>query len=884
MMRTGMWFSVACRRIVGTLRSILRKEDLDLELDAELRSYLDLVADEKMLAGMSQDDAYRQARIELGGVEQVKEQVRDRRLGAHIDVLLQDLRYAGRSLRKNLGFTVVTIAILAIGIGATTALFSNVHSVLVRGVGYPDADHMVILRKSYDGTISGPLSRLDYYDFRDASETLEDIASFATYGYRAVLSEGPTPELVRIGFATWNLFSVLGTRPIAGRGFLLSDERVGGSNVVMISEGLWKRRFGSSPDAIGSTLRLDGMASTIVGVLPATFKFMEEAEVWRLIDRDGPFDPLRDQHSILGLGRIAPSSTFEQARVEMEGIAARLAEIYPDTNAGKSVSLTPLQDYMVRDVRIGLLLLMATTALVLLLACGNVASLFLARGERRMSEMAMRSALGASRGRLVRQLLTESVLLTSFAGALGIGIAYLLNGLLLHLIPIGEIGIIRPAIEATALWFAVLLSIGTGLLVGLVPALRTAGNRPAEQISSGSRSSATGRSAKLRSGLVVLQVAVSIALLVASGLMIRSLANLSTAELGFDTNHLLTGNIRIQPSDYGTPEETVRFFVDVKDEIASQPGVVSAALISKLPIISPWTDWGIWPAEVPPPSARDMDYAMARYVSSRYFETMGIPLIAGRDILPSDRIGTENVVVISESTARTLFGDDEALDRLVGIGWTERSFRVIGIVGDAKLNQVRDEANRAMYMAMAQDGASFMYLAVRTTDTPESVSGRIEEIVHNRDPNALFADPASMESVLSGDRAGFRTVITSLALFAGLALTLTAMGLYGVLAYHVGTRRKEFGIRRALGATGGSVLRMVFRRGLSLVGIGLLAGLALAYPGTLLVRQLLFETTTIDPLSYAGAVGFLGLVAGGACLVPAIRATRTEIMQVLRTE
>ena len=883
-MRTGMWLSVACKRIVSSLRSILRKEDLDRELDEELRSYLDHVADEKIHAGMGRNEAYRQARIELGGVEQVKERVRDRRIGAQLDVLLQDLRYAGRSLRKNAGFTLVAVTILAIGIGATTALFSNVHSVLVRGVGYPEADRLVILRKSFDGSISGPLSRLDYYDFRDESETLEDIASFATYGSSAILSGGPKPERVRIGFATWNLFSLLGARPIAGRGFLLSDEQVGGSNAVLISEGLWKRRFGSSPDAAGTSLQIDGQTRTIVGVLPGTFRFVDEAEVWVLIDRDGPFDPLRDQHSVLGLGRITPSATLEQARVEMEGIAARLAETYPETNAGKSVSLTPLQDYMVRDVRLGLLLLMATTALVLLLACGNVAGLFLARGERRMSEMAMRSALGASRGRLVRQLLTESVLLTSFAGILGVGIAYLLNGALLRLIPIGEIGIDRPTIHATALWFTLLISIATGLLVGLVPALRTAGKRPAEQIWSGSRSSATGRSTKLRSGLVVLQVAVSIALLVASGLMIRSLANLSAAELGFDTDRLLTANIQIQSSDYGTFEETVRFFIDVKNEIASQPGVVSAAMISKLPIINPWTDWGIWPAEVPPASARDMDYAMARYVSSGYFETMGIPLIAGRDIRPSDRMETEDVVVISESTARTLFGDEEALDRLVGIGWTERSFRVVGVVADAKLNRVRDDANRAMYMAMAQGGTSFMNLAVRTTGIPESLSGQIEEIVRNRDTNALFADAVSMESVLSRDLAGFRTVITSLALFAGLAMTLTAIGLYGVLAYHVGTRRREFGIRRAVGATDGAVLGMVFGRGLSLVGIGLLTGLAVAYPGTLLVRQLLFETAAIDPISYAGAVGFLLVVAAGACLVPALRATRSEIMQALRTE
>lgn len=883
-MRTKLWSSITYKRVVSTLRSIFRKKDLDRELGEELRSCLDLLADEKTQAGMSRTEADRQARIELGGVEQVKEQVRDRRLGANVDVLLQDLRYASRSLTKNAGFTVVAVAILAVGIGATTALFSNVHSVLVRGVGYPEADRLVIVRKAFDARISGPLSRLDYFDFRDSSEKLEEIAAFMPYTGGGVLAGGPKPERVQVGFATWNLFQVLGVRPVVGRGFLFADEQVGGSDAVLIGEGLWQRRFGRSPDAVGSTLQIDGRSQVIVGVLPGTFRFINEADVWRLIDRDGPFDPLRDQHSILGLGRVAPSITFDQARIEMEGIAARLAEAYPDTNTGKGVNLTPLQDYMVRDVRLGLLLLMATTALVLLLACGNVAGLYLARGEQRMAEMAMRSALGGTKGRLVRQLLTESVLLTTFAGVLGVGVAYLLNGLLLHLIPIGEAGMDRPAINAVALGFTALISVGTGLLVGLVPALRGTEQRPAEGLRSGSRSSATGRSTRLRRGLVILQVAVSIALLVASGLMIRSLANLSAAELGFDTENLLTGSIQIQSSGYATQEESSGFFTTVIEEVRSRPGVVSAALINKLPIISRWTDWGIWPAETPPASARDMEYAMARYVSSEYFNTMGIPLVAGRDILPSDRIGTEDVVVISESTARAIFGDEEPLDRRVGIGWTERTFRVVGIVGDAKLNLVRGDPDKAMYMAMAQAGTSFMRIAVRTTGEPELLAAQIEEITTDRDPNALFSDAESMESVLAGDLAGFRTIITSLALFAGLALTLTAIGLYGVLAYDVGTRSREFGIRRAVGATDRTVLGLVVGRGLSMVGIGLVVGLAVAYPCTLFIRQLLFETTTIDPLSYVGAVGFLMAVTLGACLIPARRATRTEIMEVLRTE
>jgi putative ABC transport system permease protein len=610
---------------------------------------------------------------------------------------------------------------------------------------------------------------------------------------------------------------------------------------------------------------------------------MFDADVWALVDRDGPFDTERDSHSHWVIGRLKPGVTKEQAQSDVDAISNSLAAQYPESNAGKALLLTELQSYMVRDVRLSLLLLMGTTVLVLLIACGNVAGLLLARGERRLSEMAMRSALGASRRRLLRQLLTESLILTVAAGVLGISVAYLLQGVILQLLPIGELGMERPGIDSTALVFTLLVSIATGLLVGVIPALRGTGSDPAQQLRSASRASEDVRSSRLRSGLVVLQVALSVALLVGSGLLIRSFAHLSTVDLGFDPENLLTGQLQIQPSQYPTPEERNQFFTSLLEEIEALPGVVSATVANRLPILSRWQDWSIWPAEQPSPSAQESFSAMARWVPPGYFATMGIPLVSGRDIAATDVPGSPFVIVLSEGVANVLFQGSNPVGRMVNVAdW--RTFEVVGVVRDSRINTLRREPDAAFYMSHAQMGPSRAQIAVRTSVKPTTLVGPIDDLLRRKDPNVVFAKASTMASVLDDEVSGFRIVILSLVLFSAVALALTAIGLYGVLAYHVSQRLNEIGVRMAMGASNGDLLGMILRRGMLLAGFGLLLGVAAAYPGTLVLRQLLFETPPLDPATYVAAVGFLGLVAALACLLPAWRATRVDLVQVLRKE
>jgi putative ABC transport system permease protein len=527
---------------------------------------------------------------------------------------------------------------------------------------------------------------------------------------------------------------------------------------------------------------------------------------------------------------------------------------------------------------------MATTLLVLLIACGNVAGLLLARGQQRLSEIAMRSALGAPRRRLVRQLLTESVILTLIAGIAGVTIAYLFQDLLMRLLPLGNTGTHPPTIDGAALTFTLLISVVTGLVVGIVPALRGTSVDPSQQLKTGTRSSEGLKSTRLRNGLVVFQVAVSIVLLVGAGLLIRSLSHLATVELGFEPDNLLTGTIRIQSADYPTEEGRNLFFNSLLEEIEAQPGVVSATLTNKLPILSPWQDWPVWPADQPRPSSQDSFFGMARWVPTGYFETMKIPLLEGRDISDRDITGSLQVVVISEAVARNLFADRDPIGRMVKIGWSDDPYQIIGIVADARLNRLQDEPSPALYMALGQIGPTVLQVAVRTSTDPALLVGPIQNLLRQKDPNAVLSNPATMSSIVDGALGDFRIVILSLSIFSGVALALTAIGLYGVLAYHVSQRMNELGIRLAMGASNSTLLGMILKRGMALVVVGLLAGVVGAYFGSLLIRGLLFETGPLDPVAYAGAVMFLGTVAVLACFLPAYRATRINLVDVLRME
>ena len=873
----------AFRRVVSTLQSIFRKNALDRDLDEELRSYVDLVTDEQIRDGAGPADARRRARLDLGGFDQVTEHVRDARLGASLDTLLQDSRYALRSLGKNIGFTVVALLVLAIGIGGTTALFSTVNTALLRAVPFSQPDRLVMGNKTYSGRLAGPVSRLDYFDYRERSRSFESLAATAGSSEQTITG-GDRPELVRAGLVTWNMFSTLGVAPALGRSFLPDEEVTGGATVVVISHGLWQRRFAGSPQVVGQVLSLDGTPLTVVGVMPAGFAFLFEADAWRLVTRDGPYDLVRDSHSHYVVGRLKPGVSIEQAQSEADAISSALEQQYPATNKGKGLRLIDLHAYLVDDVRAGLLLLMGTTVLVLLIACANVAGLLLARGQSRYPEMAMRVALGASRMRLLRQLLTESVLLSVFAGLAGIAVAYLLQGLLLELLPIGDLGVERTSgLEATPLLFALSVSVATGLLVGIVPALRATAVAPSEQLKSGTRGSEGRPGTRFRGGLVVLQVAMSITLLVGSGLLVRSLVEMATVDPGFDAENLLTGQVRIQARDYPSPELRAAFFESLLESTRRLPGVVSAATVNRMPIRNRGQDWGVWPAEQSQPLPEDTFFAMARWVSPGYFQTMDIPLLRGRDIAATDAPGARQVIVLSESYARRIFPDRDPLGRTVRVMFVDGEYEVVGIVADARLNFLSRE-DLAFYLSAAQMNSTALQLAVRTNRDPASLIEPVRQLLRRKDPNVVFARPTAMKTVIDDSLSGFRVVSISAGLFAGIALALVAIGLYGVLAYNVSQRSTEIGIRLALGASRRDVLGLVLRRGAVLLGSGLLFGLLGAWSATGLVRQFLFQTEPADPAAYGSALLLLAFVATGACLLPAWRAVRINPVDVLRKE
>jgi putative ABC transport system permease protein len=868
--------------IKGSFRAVFKGATLDRDLDEELQSYLDLLIEEKITSGMDPEAARRQALIELGGTEQVKAGVRETRHGATLDTLLQDIRFTLRMLRKNPAFAVVVVLTLAIGIGANTALFGTIKALLLSQLPYEEPDRLVATTKTYSGRSAGPVSRLDYLDFRRLNHSLEGLAALVPS--RFAITGGESPVSVSGSFVTWNLFPTLGVTPIRGRFFSESEETAGGANVVIISHDLWQGRFGGSEQSLGSDIVVDGTARQIVGIMPPGFRFMYEGDLWRLLDRDSTIDEDRDSHSHRVVGRLKDGVSLEQAQMDIDAVAKALEKEYPDTNKDKGLRLWDLHEYMVAHVRPSLNLLIVTTGLLLLIACGNVAGLFLARGQQRVSEMAMRSALGASRRRLIRQLMTESVILTLLAGLGGIAVALLLHRLLLRLLPMGDPGVPLPTIDAGVLLFALVISVVTGLVVGIIPALRATSLHIWRQIERSNQSSEGRRSTRLRTAMVVVQVAISASLLIGCGLLIRSMVNLATVDLGFDPENVAGATIGIPSTNYPTPAERTAFFSSLIAELEALPVVTSAASVSHLPIAWTGTDWPIWHAAQPRPEPRESEMALARMVSPGYLETIGIPLLRGRGIADFDTGDSAKVVVISKAVAEEMFPDEDPIGRMVKLGWSDDPFEIVGVVGNAKLNGVRSDFDWAMYLASGQTMLMEFWLVVRSDGDPSLLAEPIRRILRTQDPDAVIGDLRTMTSIVEGNLTGFRVVMLALSLLAAAALLLTAVGLYGVLTYHVSQRSNEFGVRSALGATSREIVGLIMKQGLLMIGAGLVLGLLGAFAGSRLIQSLLYETAVFDPATFIFAAVFLGSVALIACLVPAWRAGRINPVEALRRE
>lgn len=799
--------------------------------------------------------------------------------------LWQDVRYAFRALGRAPGFTIVVMVILAVGIGANVAMFSILDTAMLRPLPYSHPERLVLARTTFDGRPNWTSSAPDYFDWRDMSTSFEQLAASWGFTRNHTITGGEEPEQIPGIIVSVNFFPALGVSPLRGRGFGPDEALEGAPNVAIISHGYWQRRFGGSAEALGTTLTIDGFPHEVIGVMPAGFRFYYDVDVWRPMRPDSDFIGARRFHNWLLLGRLNAGVTMEQAQSEVDVISAQLEAEYPDSNEGKALLLTSLPEAMVEGYRQGLLMLMAAVALVLLIACGNVAGLMLARGSARRSELSVRAALGASSARLIRQLLTESLVMALVGGVAGTLLASWLQPFFLQLLAVDPPAGSSTALRTSVLFFAVVVSVATGVLSGIVPAIRTSRSDLIDDLKSGVRSTDAGGT-RFRSGLVVVQVALSIVLLVGAGLLVRSLAGVMAVDIGFDASDLLTAEIRLPSTDYADAERRIQFYTNLVESVNAIPGVEGAALINQLPIRNPGNNIYVHDEEYPPLDPSEIRSAFIRSVLPGYFETMDISTLSGRVIEATDVSGGPPVLVISQTMADSIFPGRDPIGRRAVIDFGEPvSFEVIGVVEDVKMTSLLAMTPfPTMYASYLQVPYLNMGIAVRTAVEPQSIAGSLRNTVWDLDPDIPVADVRTMEDVIAGTLVARRVRTVALALFSGVALLLAAVGLYGVLAFWVTRRRHEIGIRVALGANSADVVEMILKRGIMLVVIGLVLGLVGAFGATRLLEDMLFNVDPIDPATFALVSLFFTIVAIIACLLPAWRALRVDPVIALQAE
>jgi putative ABC transport system permease protein len=802
-----------------------------------------------------------------------------------MDTFFQDFRYALRTLRRTPSFTLAAVACLALGIGANTAIFSVIDGILLRPLPFSDPASLVMVWETdpSQGRDRNVVSPANYLDWRAQSSSFADIGSYIDW--RGNLTGIDEPVEVKVSIATASFFRVLGVPPALGRVYTPEEDMPNAPNVVVLSHRLWERQFGARRDAIGSRLNLNGRPSTIIGVMPADFGIEgSTAELWAPMRLDPAVD-YRTQTGryLTAVARLKPGVTPQRAQADMNVIARRLESAHPVFNAGWGANVVPMSEQVVGGVRRALLVLGGVVGFVLLIACANVANLLLARSTARTREIAVRSALGAGRGRMVRQLLTESVALSALGAALGLVLAYWGLEAVKALAPRGVPRLATISIDAATLGFTVIVALVTGILFGLVPALHAGRGNLQTVLREGSRGSTASGGA--RGILVVAQVALSLILLVGAGLMMRSFVKLQSVDPGFDPHNVLTGRIQLAGERFRASSAATAFFEQILERVGKLPGVESAGAINWLPFAGDGSATSYWieGRPVPPPTSEFV--ADVRAVDSRYFRTMRIRVRRGE---PFDaRASTESPkqVVVNEAFVRVHFPTGNPIGEHVLMPWGDTlRGEIVGVVADTKHAGLDSVARPMIYWAMKQFPTNFMTLVVRTTGDPMRLAPAVAREVRALDANQPFADPQPLDAYLGQSVAQRRFSMTLLGVFSVLALVLAAVGIYGVLAYSVAQRTREIGVRMALGAREATVATMVVREALGVVGIGLAIGVAGALALTRVLASLLYEVSPTDPLTFAGVTIVLAAVAVSASYLPARRAARVDPIVALRSD
>jgi predicted permease len=817
--------------------------------------------------------------------------------------LLQDLRYALRGLRQRPGFALVAVVTLALGIGANTAIFSIANGVLLRPLPYAEPDRLVML---WGHRAQEPLAELsvpEYWDLSERTRTLTGLAAFAD-GSMSLTGDG-APERLRVGFMTATAPGVLGAAPVRGRGFTVAEDLPGRPLAVLLSDGLWRRRFGADPSVIGRTLTLDDAPATVVGIMPPDFQLPSHfggaaMELWAPLQLDPAADrSQRGWHYLLGVGRLRAGVTARDASREastlMRGMLAEHPREYrPDFDG----SATTVRQEAVGDVRPAILVLLGAVALLLLIACANVAGLLLARAEGRQREIALRTALGAGRGRLVRQLLTESLLLAAVGGALGLVAAvWGVRGLVLAA-PSSIPRLEAVGIDGRVLGFTLCVIVVTGVLFGLAPALHAARPDLSGALGDGGRGGTARRARhRVRRALVAAQVALALVLLTGAGLLVQSFLRLRQVDPGFQPERLLTARIELSQLRYATNESARAFYRGLLERLRALPGVRQAAVARALPMTGRLEigDWSfiLEGQASSPPLPTDWHPADWQVVSPDYFRTMGIPVLGGRALEDGDRLDAPGAIVVNRTLARQVWPGRNAVGQrvLLGGGGVDSVWRiVVGVVGDVRHRGLAAPPRPEMFLPYAQfpagtgSAARALYLVVRTAAEPTSLVPSVRAALASLDPNVPLATVQTMEDAMGSWAAERRLLMLLVTSFAALAVVLGAVGIYGVMAHLVAQREREIGVRVALGAVPQEIVRLITVQGMTMVGLGILAGAIASLAATRLLRSLLFEVRPSDPVTLLSTAVALVGVAAIAMVVPALRATRVDPIDALRAD
>ena len=804
-----------------------------------------------------------------------------------METTLRDLRYGLRMLRKDLGFTFVAIIALMLGIASTTVIFSVINGVLLRPLPYPEADRLVTVSQTVRATNTSrdAVSPANYVDWTAQNDVFATMA--ASRGWQGNLTEGDAPERLRVTMVTTSLFKVFATAPILGRGLQAADEQPGRSNVVVLSQGLWERRFGGDRSIIGREIRFDGEPRTVVGVMPASFSPDDYGELWV----PSPFgipthslrpnqDPrqLRDSNFLDVYARLKPGVTLQQAQTQMNAIAARLEKDFPNDNMGEGAAVTPLQEDKVSGIRPALIMLGAAVGFLLLIGCANVANLQLARAAARSREVSIRAALGADRSRLVRQLLTESILLALLGGALGVLVAAWAVPVLMAMAPPGLSGFKEVTVDRAVLAFSLIVSVLTGVLFGLAPAFHASSANPNDSLGEGERGSAASHS-RSRSILITTEVGLTLVLLIAAGLMIKSFGKLTQVDPGFTPQNLLVFDVGLPPAT--NDARNLSFYQQVIERIEALPGVARVGAVSRLPFSG-----GNSARSFNLPGSDKAFDADIRISTPDYFRTMNIPLLRGRVFTEHDTKDSVRVAVINDAAARMLFPGEDPIGKYIeNFGQDNEKLQIVGVVGNIRHLALETAPRAELYQPLGQGRWPRMFIAVRAvTGNPLVLLPAVQNAVWSVDRNVALGSVRSMEDTIARSLLKRKFTMTLLTIFAGLAVALASIGLYGVMSYSVSQRTREIGIRMALGAQRTDVLRLVVRQGMLLTTIGVGLGLAGSLGLTRLISSLLFGVSATDIGTFGAVSTLLLMIALVACWLPARRASSVDPMVALRAE